>query len=194
SWYSHSLAISPSSCKGNACVTRPDRGGWEVGRVCRNWSGRGVGGGAGLEVGGPAGQGAVPVQGDGVAAALGELGVPVLDRDAPQDLELDAARVLGVQGLRQAVVALAHQGAGVDQPLAGVDELREGAYLPGQVVEADPRAAVGSVVLSAARSDLEQAQVVVVDRVRGAEEGRLAWYLHADLEAERPGVELDLAG
>ena len=61
--------------------------------------GGGVGGGAGFAAGVPAGQGAVPVEGEGVAAVSGEFGVPVLDGDAPQDLELDAARVLGVQGL-----------------------------------------------------------------------------------------------
>src|ERR1700722_3424336 len=166
----------------------PPRGRRERARG-RSPLGGGVGGGAGPECGVPAGEGTVPVERDGWAAVAGEFGVPVLDGDAPQDLELDAARVLGVQRLRQAVVALADQGAGVDQALAGVHELGEGADLPRQVVEADPGAAVG-----VARAYLEQAQVMVVDRVRGAEEGRLAGYLHADLEAERPGVELDLAG
>jgi hypothetical protein len=98
-------------------------------------------------VGVPAGQGAVPVQGDGEPALLGQFGVPVLDGDAPQDLELDAARVLGVQGLRHAVVALADQGARVEELLPGLDEIGERADLPRQVVQADLRTSKPSVLV-----------------------------------------------
>ena len=73
------------------------------------------GGGAGDLVAVPAGQRGVPVQRQGHATA-GQLRLPVLGWHPPQDLELDAARVLGVQRLGHAVVALPHQRPGLQQP------------------------------------------------------------------------------
>jgi hypothetical protein len=105
----------------------------------------------------PAGEGAVPVERDRRGLGLGLLGVPVLGRHPPQDLELDPARVLRVQRLGYQVVALPHQGARVDERLAHAGQFSERADLPGQVVQPDLRAP-GRVALP----HVEQAQVMVV--------------------------------
>jgi DNA-binding NarL/FixJ family response regulator len=168
-------------------IVRPGRGTPPAGRNTLQLRGR-AGGGAGLLVVIPPAQRALPVQRDREVVALRQLVVPVLDGDAPQHLELDAARVLGVQRLGQPVVALPHQGAGVEQLLPGLDELGQRADLPGQVVEPHFRAAGG-----VARADVEQAKVVVVHGARGPQERGSAGNLHPDLEAERRGVELHLA-
>jgi D-amino peptidase len=81
---------------------------------------RGPGRGAGDLVAAPAGQGGVPVQRQR-HTAVGQLRLPVLGGHPPQNLELDAARVLGVQRLGHAVVALPHQRPGGQQPGPGVD-------------------------------------------------------------------------
>jgi uncharacterized damage-inducible protein DinB len=140
--------------------------------------------GAGRLVAAPLGDRRVEVErGDHVP--LGQLGRPVPRRDPPHDLELDAVRVLGVQGLRHAVIALAHQRPGLDQPGPGLDQVLERADLPGQVVQADLR-----LPGRLPRPDLEQAEVVVVDRIRGAQERGPAGDLQADLETEGLPVEL----
>jgi D-amino peptidase len=143
------------------------------------------GGGAGDLVAAPAGQRGVPVQRQG-HAAVGQLRLPILRGHPPQDLELDAARVLGVQRLGHAVVALPHQRPGFHQPGPGVGQVAQRADLPGQVVEAGMFGLVGR----AARADLEQAEVVVVGRARRAQERGPAGNLHPDLEAEGLPVEV----
>jgi D-aminopeptidase len=146
---------------------------------------RGSGGGAGDLVAVPAGQGGVPVQRQG-HAAVGQFGLPVLGGHPPQDLELDAARVLGVQRLGHAVVALPHQRPGGQQPGPGVDQVAQRADLPGQVVQAGVFGLVGRVT----GADLEQAEVVVVGRARRAQERGATGNLHPDLEAEGLPVEV----
>ena len=144
-----------------------------------------AGGGAGDLVAVPAGQGGVPVQRQ-CHAAIGQLRLPVLGGHPPQDLELDAARVLGVQRLGHAVVALPHQRPGGQQPGPGVDQVAQRADLPGQVVQAGVFGLVGR----APGADLEQAEVVVVGRARRAQERGPAGNLHPDLEAEGLPVEV----
>ena len=80
-------------------------------RVSEGRLGRGPGRGAGDLLAAPAGQRGVPVQRHG-HAAVGQFRLPVLGGHPPQDLELDAAGVLGVQRLGHAVVAAgrAHTG------------------------------------------------------------------------------------
>ena len=143
------------------------------------------GGGAGFLVAVPAGQGGVPVQRQR-HPAVGQLRLPVLRGHPPQDLELDAARVLGVQRLGHVVVALPHQRPGGQQPVPGVDQVAERAHLPGQVVKAGALGLVGRVT----GADLEQAEVVVVGRARCAQERGAAGNLHPDLEAEGLAVEV----
>ena len=142
-------------------------------------------GGAGDLVAVPAGQGGVPVQRQR-HAAIGQLRLPVLGGHPPQDLELDAARVLGVQRLGHAVVALPHQRPGGQQPGPGVDQVAQRADLPGQVVQAGVFGLVGRVT----GADLEQAEVVVVGRARRAQKRGAAGNLHPDLEAEGLPVEV----
>jgi len=149
---------------------------------------RGSGRGAGDLVAVPAGQGGVPVQRQG-HAAVGQLGLPVLGGHPPQDLELDAARVLGVQRLGHAVVALPHQRPGGQQPGPGVYQVVQRADLPGQVV----KAGVFGLVGRATGADLEQAEVVVVGRARRAQERGAVGNLHPDLEAEGLPVEVHAA-
>jgi D-amino peptidase len=144
-----------------------------------------AGGGAGGLVATPAGQGGVPVQRQR-HAAVGQLRLPVLRGHPPQDLELDAARVLGVQRLGHPVVALPHQRPGGQQPGPGVGQVAQRADLPGQVVEAGAFGLVGRVT----GADLEQAEVVVVGRARCAQERGAAGNLHPDLEAEGLAVEV----
>jgi D-amino peptidase len=146
---------------------------------------RGPGRGAGDLVAVPAGQGGVPVQRQR-HPAVGQLRLPVLGGHPPQDLELDAARVLGVQRLGHAVVALPHQRPGGQQPGPGVGQVAQRADLPGQVVQAGVFGLVGRVT----GADLEQAEVVVVGRARRAEERGAAGNLHPDLEAEGLPIEV----
>jgi D-amino peptidase len=146
----------------------------------------GARGGAGDPIAAPAGDRLVQVERDR-HGALGQLGVPVLGRDPPQHLELDAARVLGVQRLRHAVVALPYQRPGLGQGGPRPDQVFERADLPGQVVQAGVFRAVGR----APDTDLEQAEVVIVGRARRAQERGAAWDLRADLEAQGLPVELD---
>jgi D-amino peptidase len=157
-------------------------------RVCEGRLGRGPGRGAGDLLAAPAGQRGVPVQRHG-HAAVGQFRLPVLGGHPPQDLELDAAGVLGIQRLRHVVVALTHQGSGGQQPGPGVDQVAQRADLPGQVVEAGVVGLVGRVALGGG-ADLEQAEVVVVGRVRCAQERGAAGDLHPDLEAESLPVEV----
>ena len=154
-------------------------------RVSEGRLGGRAGGGAGDLVAVPAGQGGVPVQRQR-HAAIGQLRLPVLGGHPPQDLELDAARVLGVQRLGHAVVALPHQRPGGQQPGPGVDQVAQRADLPGQVVQAGVFGLVGRVT----GADLEQAEVVVVGRARRAQERGAAGNLHPDLEAEGLPVEV----
>jgi D-amino peptidase len=146
---------------------------------------RGPGRGAGDLVAAPAGQGGVPVQRQR-HAAVGQFRLPVFGGYPPQDLELDAARVLGVQRLGHAVVALPHQRPGGQQPGPGVDQVAQRADLPGQVVQAGVFGLVGRVT----GADLEQAEVVVVGRARRAQERGATGNLHPDLEAEGLPVEV----
>jgi len=119
--------------------------------------------------------------------AVGRLGGPVLRGHPPHDLELDAARVLGVQRLGHAVVALPYQRARRRQLGPGVGQVGQRADFPGQVVEPGVFGPVGR----AAGADLEQAQVVVVGRAGSAQERGPAGDLQPDLEAEGGPVELD---
>jgi len=144
-----------------------------------------IGGGAGDPVAVPASQGGVPVQRQR-HAAIGQLRLPVLGGHPPQDLEFDAARVLGVQRLGHAVVALPHQRPGGQQPGPGVDQVAQRADLPGQVVQAGVFGLVGRVT----GADLEQAEVVVVGRAGRAQERGAAGNLRPDLEAEGLPVEV----
>jgi D-amino peptidase len=147
---------------------------------------RGSGGGAGDLVAVPAGQGGVPVQRQG-HPAVGQLGLPVLGGYPPQDLELDAARVLGVQRLGHPVVALPHQRAGRRQLGPRVGQVGQRADLPGQVVQPG----VFRTIRCAAGADLEQAEVMIVGRTGGPQEGGAAGDLQPDLEAESGPVEVD---
>jgi len=155
-------------------------------RVSEGRLGRRAGRGPGHLVAAPAGDGRVPVERDGHVAA-GQLGLPVLGGDPPQHLELDAARVLGVQRLGHPVVALPHQRSGREQPGPGLHQVRQRADLPGQVVQAGVVRAIGG----APGADLEQAQVVVVGRVGRAQERGAAGDQRANLETESLAVELD---
>jgi D-amino peptidase len=157
-------------------------------RVSEGRLGGRAGGGACHLALAPVGDGGVQVQRER-HRARGELGVPVLGGHPPHHLELDAARVLGVQRLGHAVIALPHQGPGLMQPGPRLDQVSQRADLPGQVVE--PRA-IG-MIGGLAHSDVEQAEVVIVDRARRAQERGAARDLGADLEAERARVEVDLA-
>src|SRR6266536_4256098 len=56
-------------------------------------------------------------------------------RHEPRDLELDAVRILGVQGLRRAVVGCADQRASRGQLACECVQVVEGVDLPGQMVE-----------------------------------------------------------
>jgi D-amino peptidase len=142
-------------------------------------------GGARHLAGAPAGDRLVQVERDR-HDALGQLGVPVPRRHPPHHLELDAARVLGVQGLRHAVVALPHQRPRLDEGGPGPDQVLERADLPRQVVQAGAFRAIGR----AAGPDLEQAQVMIVGRAGRAQERGLAGDLRADLQAQGLPVEL----
>ena len=119
--------------------------------------------------------------------AVCRLGGPVLGGHPPQHLELDAARVLGVQRLGHPVIALPHQRAGVNQLGPRFCQVGQRADFPGQVVEPGVFGPVGR----AAGADLEQAEVVVVGRAGSAQERGPARDLHPHLEAEGGPVEVD---
>ena len=155
-------------------------------RVAEGRLGRRARGGAGRLVLAPARDRGVQVERED-HLAVGRLGGPVLRGHPPHDLELDAARVLGVQRLGHPVVALPHQRAGRQQLLPRLGQVRQRADLPGQVVQAGVVRAIGR----ASGTDLEEAEIVVVGRPRGAQERGLAGDLHPDLEAERGPVEVD---
>jgi D-amino peptidase len=155
-------------------------------RVSQGRLGRRAGRGAGRLIGAPAGEGGVPVQAEG-ALPLGQFGGPVRLRHPPHHLELDTARVLGVQGLRHPVVALPHQRTGVSQAGTHRQQIRQRADFPGQVVQAH------AWLRDHARADLEQAQVVIVLRVGSGQEGGPPGDLGADCETQRRGVEGNLA-
>jgi D-amino peptidase len=148
-------------------------------------SGRRAGGGAGGLVPAPAGDRGVQVERED-HLAVGQFGLPVSGGHPPHDLELDAARVLGVQRLGHPVVALPHQRSRLDQPLPRVGQVGQRADLPGQVVEPGMVGPAGR----APGADLEQAEVVVVGRPGSAQERGLAGDLQPDLEAEGGPVEL----
>ena len=86
----------------------------------------------------------------------------------PHDLELVAVRVMRVERLRRAVVALADQRTGSEQRLSGVHEVFDATDLPRQVVEADGAADRARRAVA----DREQPEVVIVLGALGAEEGR----------------------
>ena len=134
----------------------------------------------------PAGDGGVQVERED-HVAVGRLGGPVLGGHPPHDLELDAAGVLGVQRLGHPVVALPHQRAGRGQLGPRLGQVGQRADLPGQVVQPGVLRAIGCV----ADADLEQAEVVVVGRTRGAQERGPAGDLQPDLEAQGGSVEVD---
>jgi D-amino peptidase len=160
-------------------------------RVSEGRLGRRAGGGAGNQVAAPAGERRVPVEGKG-HAAVGRFRVPVLRGHPPHDLELDAVGVLGVQRLGHAVVALPDQRSGLGQLSPGLDQIAERADLPGQVVQPDLRPARRAALRGLkVWADLEQAEVVVVGRARGAQERGAAGDLQADLEAQGGAVEVD---
>src|SRR4051794_25824466 len=127
--------------------------------------------------------------GTALAAGLELLG-QVLGRHDPGDLELDAVRVLCVQGLRAEVVGRPDEGPALGQHAREALQLGQRVDLPGQVVEANHappcrgRRCVGA--------DLERAEVVVVGGAGGLEEGHRA----VD-EGQRPEAEdvlVELAG
>ncbi len=84
------------------------------------------------------------------------------------------------------MVTLPHQRPGLGEPGPCVGQVRQRTDLPGQVVQPDLR-----VIRRLAGTYLEQAEVVVVGRVRRAQERGAAGNLRADLEAESGSVELD---
>ena len=157
-------------------ITRVAEGrlGWRAGRR------------AGRLVLAPAGDRGVQVERED-HVAVGRLGGPVLRGYPPHDLELDAARVLGVQRLGHSVVALPHQRAGLEQLVPRVSQVGQRADLPGQVVQPGVFGPVGR----AAGADLEQAEVVVVDRAGSAQERGPAGDLQPDLHAEGGPVEVN---
>jgi D-amino peptidase len=173
--------------RGSVRRARAARGGPRAAAwVDASGSGGRAGGSAGDLVAAPAGEGGVPVERED-HIPVGRLRRPLLGRHPPHDLELDAARILGVQGLGYAVVGLPHQRPGRQQPRPYVGQVPQRADLPGQVVE--PR--VFGPVGRAAGADLEQAEVVVVGRARCAQERGPAGDLRPDLEAEGLPVKVN---
>ncbi len=158
-------------------------------RVAEGRLGRRAGGGAGRLVLAPASDGGVQVERQD-HVAVGRLGRPVLGGHPPHDLELDAARVPGVQRLGHPVVALPHQRTRRGQLGPRVGQVGQRADLPGQVVEAGVLRPAGRARIGGG-AGLEQAEVVVVGRTRGTQERGPAGDLHPDLEAERGPVEVD---
>jgi D-amino peptidase len=154
-------------------------------RVSEGRLGRRAGRGTGGLIGAPAGYRFVPVEPE-AALPLGRLGSPVRRGYPPHHLELDTARVLGVQRFRHPVVALPHQRTGLNQAAAHRQQVRQRADFPGQVVEPDAR------LRGHARPDLEQAEVVVVLRAGSGQECGSPGDLGADLETQHRGIEGNL--
>jgi SAM-dependent methyltransferase len=137
---------------------------------------------------GPGGPGSRSPRREAAAPELGgEIEAPGPDRRAvrhgPEQLELELVRILGVQRQADAVIRLAEQGAGVDQPPARAGEIGQLADLPGGVIH--PRR---PLVRSPDAGLLEQAEVVVVGTAGDLEEGRVR-VPHRDLEAQEVAVE-----
>ncbi len=95
---------------------------------------------------------------------------PLVAGQHPHQFELVAVGIGAVDALGGAVAGFAGVGAGVEQGLAGGGELVDGVELPGQVVEADATASLGS----AGGADAEQAEVVVVARAGSRRNAALA--------------------
>jgi hypothetical protein len=89
------------------------------------------------------------------------------------------------------VVGCADQSAGPVEGGGEGGEFGEGADLPAQVVEPDRGGAGGGVGQVVAPG--EQADVVVVGRVRGLQERRGAGAFHDEPEAQQVAVETDAA-
>ena len=110
---------------------------------------------------------------------------PLLARQQVHDLELVPVGVVAVEALRRPVVGLAHERACPEQVTASRGELVDRAHLPGEVVQPDrPARRTGRL-----GADREQAQVVVVVRPLGAEEGHEVAFAGDDLEAEQVAIE-----
>jgi len=104
-------------------------------------------------------------------------------RHRPEELELQAIGILGVERQARAVIGLADQGARRDEPLARPRQIRQLADLPGRVVHAR-----NVLVRSTDTGVLEEAEVMIVDRSRDLQERRLR-IPALDLEAEHVDVE-----
>ena len=104
----------------------------------------------------------------------------------PDDLELDPVGILRVEALGGAVVAGADERASIAEHAGEPLQLAQRVDLPGEVVQPDRRAP--GIGRGGARADLEQAEVVVVGRVRGLQERGTRELAH-DAEAEHVAVE-----
>ena len=100
--------------------------------------------------------------------AAGRVGDQV-GRDQPDDLELEAVRVLGVQALGRAVIAGADECLSFGEHTGESFEIAQGLDLPGEVVQ--PDGATPCLRRQRRTADLEDAEVVIVGRRRGLEEG-----------------------
>ena len=117
---------------------------------------------------------------------------PVVGRDEPHHLELDAVGVLGIQALVDAVIGRAVQRTGGGEPDAVGLEFGERRDLPREVVQADLLTARRRVTRGVA--DREAGEVVVVGRRRRPQEHeRSVGIVDDGLEAEHVFVEVLLA-
>src|SRR2546421_2306738 len=107
--------------------------------------------------------------------------------DGPEELELEAVGILGVEREAGAVVRLAHERARLDQPLAGAREIGQLGHFPRRVVHAR-HALVGRTQSRL----LEEAQVVIVAAARDREE-RGVGIATLHLEAQHVAVEAHAA-
>src|SRR5712691_9059680 len=108
----------------------------------------------------------------------------------PEDLELEAVRILGVEREAHPVVRGADQRARVDEAPPGTHQIGQLAHLPGRVVHAH-RAIVGSGDAGL----LEEAQVMVLGAPRDAQERRIGisrLHLEAEDVAVEPHAALDV--
>src|SRR5262245_7964396 len=138
-------------------------------------SGRSSSAAAGLEL-------ALEVERPGAEAAP----LPLLARQHPEDLELEAVGIRGVEAEAVAVIGGAAQRTGAREGLARRDQIVERRHLPGGVIEPDLGAAPAR---GAPVADAEQAEVVMVVAAVRAEEDRLRMRRLNDLEAEHIAVE-----
>src|SRR5205823_13522608 len=121
----------------------------------------------------------------------GELGVEIqrarADRRAaghrPEDLELEAVRILRVKRQTRPVIRLTDQRPGLDQPLARPREIAQLCDFPCRVVHAR-----GALVGRLQAGLFEEAEMMIVRRARDDEE-RGVRILALDLEAEHVAVE-----